>query len=121
MNTKKNIFVLITILISFSVFASPAYAASPDNDYTVVLRVHSPAARGKGVHIFDGSVVEARRSSDGKRVAVETADRSGRVVFKLNAGSYKFGPAEGLEKRLKGDLTLNVSGDLETDLELTLR
>ena len=121
MRTRKQLLAFIAVLLSFTALTLPAQAASPENTHTVTLYVHSPGMRGTGVHIFDGSVIEARRVSDNKRIAIQRADRNGRVIFKLRSDSYRFGPAEGLEKRLEGNLQLYVGSDMETDLELTLR
>jgi len=121
MKGKMYVFAIFIVFFYFLTSTILVQAGSLDNSYTVILHVHSPIARGAGVHIFDGSVIEARRISDGKRMGVKTADRNGRVIFKLPKGTYQFGPAQGLEKRLKGTLILMVASDLETSLKLTRR
>jgi len=121
MKGKMYVFAIFIVFFYFLTSTILVQAGSLDNSYTVILHVHSPIAKGAGVHIFDGSVIEARRISDGKRMGVKTTDRNGRVIFKLSKGIYQFGPAQGLEVRLKGALKLRVASDLETDLVLTLR
>jgi len=83
--------------------------------------VHSAKDPARGTHIFDGAVIEARLVEDGERVDVQTVDRDGRVIFSLPAGTYRFGPAEGIERRLQGGRVLDVTSNLETHLELSLK
>ena len=71
--------------------------------------------------MFDGAVIEARRKTDGERVGVQRADRNGRVVFHLPEGRYRFGPAEGIENRLRGVLNLEIRSKVEAHLLLSLK
>lgn len=82
MKGKMYVFAIFIVFLYFSISTILVQAGSLDNSYTVILHVHSPIAKGAGVHIFDGSVIEARRISDGKRMGVKTADRNGSVIFK---------------------------------------
>ena len=114
--------VLAKYLTSIAVLlmtAAPAY--SQDQVHTVILMVHSAKDPARGTHVFDGAVIEARRVEDGERVDVQTVDRNGQVIFKLPGGTYRFGPAEGIERRLLGGMVLGVTRNLETHLELSVK
>ena len=108
---------LIAVLL---MAAAPAY--SQDQVHTVILFVRSTPDPARGIHhVFDGAVIEARRVEDGERADIQRADRNGRVIFRLPVGAYRFGPAEGLESRLQGEMILWVKSNLEAHLELSVK
>ena len=113
--TSTQWFLLIVVLI----LSSPL-AYSQGRVHTVILYVHSSPDPGRGTHVFDGAVIEARRVEDGERRGVQRADGNGRVIFRLPPGTYRFGPAKGLERRLRGGMNLTVYKDTEAHLELAL-